>query len=240
MRTVTTYNGAQPRAVIKSFAWSYSRLKNFEACPKKHYHVDIAKDFREEEGEALQWGNAVHKAAAAYLSKGAALPESMKLLRPWCDKITGDGLGVILVEQQLAITKEFMPCEWFGMEAWFRSVADVLKLIELPNDLQVALALDWKTGKIVEDSVQLALMAACIFAHHPKVQRIRTEFIWLAHDAQTRADFSRDDMPKMWKGLWPRIEALQGAHNSQDYPPKPGGLCRRWCPVTKCPHHGDG
>ena len=48
---VTTYNKPKP------FAWSYSRLKNFEVCPKRHFHVDIAKDFREEEGESLVWGN---------------------------------------------------------------------------------------------------------------------------------------------------------------------------------------
>lgn len=102
----------------------------------------------------------------------------------------------------------------------------------------MALVADWKTGKILEDSVQLALMAQCVFAHHPEVQRVRSEFIWLKEDATTRADFSREDMVKLWVSLNPRIAALEHAHNTTTYPAKPGSLCRRWCPVKACPHHG--
>ena len=58
MQVVTTRNKPKP------FAWSYSRLKNFESCPKRHWHLDIQKDIKEEEGEALLWGNVVHKALA--------------------------------------------------------------------------------------------------------------------------------------------------------------------------------
>ena len=58
MQVTTTRN--KPKA----FAWSYSRLKNFESCPKRHYHVDVVKDVREEESEQLKWGNALHDAFA--------------------------------------------------------------------------------------------------------------------------------------------------------------------------------
>ena len=54
----------------KPFAWSYSRLKNFEVCPKRHYEIDIAKNIKEEESEALLWGNTVHRSCADRLSKG--------------------------------------------------------------------------------------------------------------------------------------------------------------------------
>jgi spore coat polysaccharide biosynthesis protein SpsF (cytidylyltransferase family) len=45
----------------KPFAWSYSKLKNYEVCPKRHWHVDVKKDFKEAESEALKQGNLVHK-----------------------------------------------------------------------------------------------------------------------------------------------------------------------------------
>jgi hypothetical protein len=129
----------------------------------------------------------------------------------------------VLAEQQLAITKDFGPTEWFGRDAWYRGVADVIKIAG-----PVAAVLDWKTGKILEDGVQLALMAACVFAHHPQIQKIRTEFVWLKEgDAVTRADFSRDDMPKVWAGVLPRVQALEEAHKTANFPPKPGYLCRR-------------
>ena len=217
---------------MKPFAWSYSKLKNFESCPKRHYHVDIIKDVKEEESEQLLWGNQVHKALAKRVSLGQSLPPGMEKWNKWCERILTSP-GNILVEQQLAITKEFAACEWFGREAWYRGIADVLKI-----NGPVALAIDWKTGKILEDAVQLALMAACIFAHHPEVQKIRTEFVWLKEDVSTREDFERAAMATMWRNLWQRIEQLEHAHNTTSYPAKPGYLCRRWCPVASCPHHG--
>lgn len=239
MKVITTHNGAQGGAstTIKPFTWSYSRLKNFEACPKKHWHVDIAKDVKEEEGEALLWGNQVHKAAAARLKDGKALPPGMEIIESFCQKIltpAGNAESKILVEQKLAITKDFGPCGYFDKSVWFRAVGDVIKIVG-----PVALIGDWKTGKIKEDGVQLALSAMCVFAHYPEVKRVRSEFIWVAHDATSRADFNRNDMPQFWQGVWTRIQALEHAHNTQSYPAKPGGLCRNWCPVTKCPHHGE-
>lgn len=228
VEVVTTHRTGKP------FAWSYSKLKNFEVCPKRHWHIDIQKDVKEEDSDNLTWGNAVHKALANRVSKGTPLPDGMKGYEHWCERITSGGNSTILVERKYAITSDFGPAEYFGRNAWYRGVADVLKLMP-----PVALAVDWKTGKILEDSVQLALMAACIFAHHPEIQKIRTEFIWLKDDASSRADFSRADMASMWRGLWPRIEQLRHAYETTSYPAKPGRLCKRWCPVTQCPHHGE-
>lgn len=221
---------------MKPFAWSYSKLKNFESCPKRHWHIDIAKDVKEEESEQLAWGNMLHKAAAKRLSMGTALPPGMAgagKLEEWCARLLSTP-GVLLVEQKLAINKEFGPCDWFGKDAWYRAVVDVLKVHDV-----VALAIDWKTGKILEDGVQLALSAACIFAHHPTVQKIRTEFVWIKEGGvSTREDFDRAQLPVIWRNIWHRIEALEQAHNTTSYPAKPGRLCRKWCPVTQCPHHG--
>jgi hypothetical protein len=219
----------------KPFAWSYSKLKNFESCPKRHWHIDIAKDVKEEDSEQLLWGNMLHKAAAKRLTVGTPLPAGMDTVEWWCSRLLASP-GTILAEQKLAITKDFGPCEWFAKEAWYRGIADVLKI-----NGDVALAIDWKTGKILEDAVQLALMAACIVAHHPTVMKIRTEFVWVKEgpNVSSRDDFDRNHMAVVWRNLWPRIEQLEHAHNTTSYPAKPGRLCRKWCPVTVCPHHGE-
>lgn len=226
MSVVTTYNKPKP------FAWSYSRLKNFESCPKRHYEVDIIKSVKEEESEQLKFGNMLHDALAKRIKDGTPLPKPFAQYEPWVERIA-DPQGKILVEQKLAITKDFAPCDFFDRQAWFRGIGDVIKIVG-----PVALILDWKTGKVLEDSQQLALMAQCVFSHHPEVQKVRSEFIWLKEDATTRADFTRDDMVKLWGGLFPRIEALEQAHRTTTYPARPGNLCRRWCPVSSCPHHG--
>jgi hypothetical protein len=216
----------------KPFSWSYSKLKNFETCPKRHWHVDVAKDIKEPEGEALMWGNNVHKALADRVEHGTPLPKTMEEYESWAKRIL-TGQGKILVEQKLAINKEFGPESWFSDYAWYRGIGDVIKVVG-----PVALVVDYKTGKIIEDGSQLALMAACVFAHHPEVQKVRSEFIWLKEDANTRADFTREGMVKIWRDLWPRIESLEYAHKTISFPPKPGSLCKRWCPVNVCPHHG--
>lgn len=232
MTTVVT-TGGKPKA----FSWSYSRLKNYETCPKRYWAVDVAKTVKEEESEQLAYGNKLHEALAAAISGRAALPKHFSHFQPHVDKVTAGvtpgGNVKVLVEQKLAIRQDFSACEFFDRAAWYRGIADVAKIVG-----PVAAVLDWKTGKIVEDSVQLALMAQCVFAHHPEIQKIRTEFIWLKEDAVTRADFTREDMVKVWAGLLPRVTLLENAHKVAEFPPKPGNLCRRWCPVDSCPHHG--
>lgn len=224
VRTVHTH--------AKPFTWSYSRLKNFESCPKRHWEIDIAKNIREAESEQLRWGNAVHKALDDAVTKGTKLPIGMEAYQPFIDRLAKAN-GKVIAEQSLAITKDFAPTAYFAKDVWYRNKIDVT-IMSGP----VAMVVDYKTGKILEDSVQLALAAATVFAHNPEVMKIRSRFMWLADDAVTDADFEREQMPAFWSSIWPRIEALKHAHETTTYPAVPGRLCRSWCPVTSCPHNG--
>lgn len=543
--TTTYRDGAPP--ITKPFTWSYSRLKNFRACPHKHWQVDILKTFKEEEGEALKYGNAVHDAMAKRVEKGIELPPTMREFEEEAAKLTSHlPPGVILmVEQNMAITRNFTSCGYFAPDVWYRAKCDVVKIagaagaavdwkglaidtpiptpsgfttmgalkvgdlvfgsdgkpypvmgksvvkslpcyevsftsggavvcdeehlwqadgavmpvtklrarmkISLPtaaelktqklpidpyvfgfwladgkhtsgeatkpdddiwveiqrrgyklganvasagkcrahtilgirgklNDLgvlgnkhipreylwadvtqrqdlirgiadgdgtvnklrkqavievadahfaeavaQVLRSLGervivsevtrrgfgkviqswmvvWRprtfnpficgrkrkaadvitpgrayleikavmpvasvptqcisvgspdrvylcgkefvpthnTGKINEDSEQLALMAQCVFSKFPQVQVVRTKYVWLGSYAETVCDFTRADMPKLWNHLWPELGVYEQAWNNQMFPPKPGGLCKRYCPVTSCQYHGKG
>lgn len=218
----------------KSFAWSYSKLKNYNSCPKRHYHVDIAKDYKEEESEILRWGNMVHDGLASRLGpKKIPLPDNMTSFEEWAQRIESIP-GELHTELKLAMREDFTGCGFFDRGVWLRGVCDVL-VASGP----VAYAGDWKLGKIIEDSVQLGLMAACVFANYPAIQAIRTEFIWLKDDATTRADFKRDDMAGLWNQVLPQVAVLKSANETMTYPPKPSGLCRRYCSVTACPHYGE-
>lgn len=236
MAIVTTRNGNGLPQAPKPFSWSYSRLKNFEACPKRHFEIDLSKNVKEADGEALLWGNAVHNALAARCGPAQTpLPEGMKPYEHWAQKVLAGG-GDIHVEQNMALARDFQACGYFDKgdrPTWFRAKVDFIKIIG-----DVALIVDWKTGKILEDSQQLALTAACVFAKHPDIAAVRASFVWLKEDAESSETFMKDDMPYMWRNLWPRIEALERAHNEMNYPPIQNRLCRSWCPVTKCPYHG--
>jgi hypothetical protein len=228
MTAVTTYQGKKP------FSWSYSQLKGYADCAKRYYHTSVARDVVEEESEQLAYGNLVHKLLADAIGKGTPLPAAhAKDLQPWVDKFRG-GAATILVEQKYAITEDFQPTDWRSRDAWYRGIGDVVKIAG-----PVALVADHKTGKILENSEQLALMAQCVFAHYPEVRKVRSEFIWLAHNATTREDFTREDMPGLWAGLLPRVKALRNARENNIFPPRPGGLCKRYCSVKQCPHWGE-
>jgi len=228
---VTTRRSNKP----KSFSWSYSKLKNFEVCPHRHQQVDLLRAYKEEDSDQLKWGNAVHKALADHIGKGTPLPEGMQGFKKYVERVIGDGTGEICVEQKYALTKEFKATGFFDSDAWFRGIGDVVRIT---GNGKVTLIVDWKTGKIVEDSQQLAFMAACVFAKYPNVQVVRSTFVWIKEDADTTEDFTRKSISEMWAAVWPRITALENAHSTNTYPATPNRLCRLWCPVEKCAHHG--
>lgn len=218
----------------KKFAWSYSKLKNFKTCPKRYYLIDVEKKYKEPEGPALKWGNDVHKAFAARIGEGKAFPPDMEEFEDAALRLLNVP-GKQMVEQQLAIREDLSACEWFAKDAWFRSIADFLAV-----NGPVALAIDYKTGKIVEDSEQLMLMAECVFSHYPEVQAVRTEFWWLKDDAATREVYRRNNRKETWRQVLPKVHTLKQAHDDLNFPPNPSGLCRKHCVVKECPHHGVG
>lgn len=227
---VTTRLDGAP--IKKPFTWSYSRLKNFEICALRHLKTDIEKETKEEESEQLAWGNFIHNAAKVHFANDQPLPKEAEVLKPWSDKVKSTP-GTILAERNYAFTEQFAPCGYFDKGVWFRCKIDLLKLQN-----RVALAIDWKTGKILEDSVQLALSAAAVFYHHPEIVAVRTEFIWLGHEASSSETFTRADLPALWQGLLPRVDRLKQAWESGLYPPTPNNYCARFCQVTSCQHHG--
>lgn len=218
---------------MKPFAWSFSKLKSFETCPKKHYEVDIARNYKEE-SEQLTWGNYVHKALENAILGKATLPPEMAKYQKWVVSIQKAN-GKIEVEKQFALNKDFLPVPYFDREVWYRGKADVVVI-----NGDTALAFDWKTGKIQKDSVQLMLMAQCIFAHYPQVQRVTTFYVWLQENAHSEETFDRQEVANAWIGLLLRVKLMQEAYDTQTYQPKPSGLCRKHCPVVSCPFHGKG
>lgn len=220
----------------KEWAWSYSKLKNFEDCPKRHYEIDILKRYAEEPkpGGPLDVGNKAHDALAKACKGEEPLPVNFSHYQPWVDRVRA-GPGELLVEQRYAITRDFRACAYFARDCWYRGIGDVVRI-----DGPVALILDWKTGKILEDPVQLMLMAQCIFSHYPDVKRVRSEYVWLKEECTSPEVFDRKEVADQWVELLGRVNALEAASKTLTYPPKPSGLCKKYCIVTSCPFFGKG
>lgn len=241
----------------KPFAWSYSKLKNFETCPKRHFHLDLVRDISEKPSDAILWGNYLHDKLAKAVGTDdnhlrsprdriiqEPLPADLARFQPWVAKfLNARAMGAkVYAEINLAITREFAPCAWFDKAAWFRTKVDVLVIT---SDGRMAAAYDYKTGRRQEDSPQLSLTAIATMAHYRTVEAVRTEFVWLKemrdeapYDCVDRVAIWRKDQPSIWNGLAPRVQSLESAFIAQQYPPRPGPFCRRWCPVNVCEHHG--
>ena len=217
-----------------SFNWSFSRLDSFETCAKKYYEYSVARSVKDDSTENLDWGNQVHDAMRDALRSKTPLPEIMKPYQHWVDRVIA-GPGDLLVEQKYALDTNLSPCPYFAPVVWYRGIADAARIYG-----KVGLALDWKTGKKKDNSMQLGLMALCLFQHFAQLDVVRTEFIWLQSDETTPEVFYRKDMPKFVAELLPRVQKLEWAHNTMTFPPTPSGLCVRYCKVASCPYFGKG
>ena len=183
------------------------------------------------------WGNSLHGALAKGVQKGEKLPITMGHYQPFVDSARkyGDAGFAISTELKMAFSRELQPTSYFDNITWFRGVIDLLMLRP-----PVAVAWDWKTGKVIDDLVQLGLFAQMIFAHHPDIEQVETAYVWLGNDAITHQSWTRDKMAGIWASVWPDVQRMEQAYVSGQYDPMPGGLCKRWCPVESCQYHGIG
>lgn len=217
-------------------AWSYSALDSFETCPRRHNLIKITKQVVEPQSDALAWGSKVHKALELRLVDSVPLPPEMATYEPIAAGIVAKAAGGTLqAEQKVALTSSYTPTAFFAKNVWVRGITDFD--IEKGKKLFIG---DWKTGKVNVSSGQMRLMAAMGLAARPWVEEVTTAFIWLNSGEVTAEKFTRADAPGIWQTFLPRVQRLESAAVTKDYPPKPSGLCNRWCPVPRdmCEHRG--
>ena len=210
-------------------AWSYSSLTSFETCPKRYYHIKVAKDITDIPGEAALWGQTVHKYLEDRVKDDTPLPKEVAGYEPLVKPIVS-AKGIKLTEQQFAVTYTLTPTGWFDKDAWCRGIVDV-GVMSFSGDK--ALLLDWKTGKRKPDSDQLKLFAGLAFAHYEKLEQVNTGFVWLKEGKTDKDVFTRKDIPAIWGTFIPRVQRMERAYEKATFLPKPSGLCKRHCPVPK-------
>lgn len=225
--------------MAKSFAWSYSVLSSFETCPKRHYLTKVSKEVSEGQSDEMAWGNKVHKALELRIKNKTPLPETLTAYEKFAvsvDRKQAAGC-IVNAEQKLGIDINYQPVGFFAPTIWARAITDVT--VANPESKRAAV-LDWKTGKPTPASAQLKLCAAMTFSHLPWVDTVSTSFVWLGTGGTTDETYTRDQIPEIWQEFAPRVQRLEHALTAGLFPPKPSGLCAKWCPVPKrmCEHSG--
>ena len=215
--------------------WSYSSLKTFQQCPKKYFHLKIAKDVENEGGEAANYGKIVHKAAEDYIRDGTPMPPQFSYMVPILDALKKIP-GKKYCEIELGIAKKdgkFVACKFDAPNYWWHGIADLLIV-----DGGVAWLVDYKTSKNAKyaDTKQLDLLAAATFLHFPEVLEIKSALAFVVSNEFVRKEHDRVMRHKYLDVMKPELDRLEAAIENKVWNPISGPLCK-FCPVKTCVHN---
>lgn len=217
-----------------NIVWSYSSLKTFEQCPKKYYHLKVAKDVKDVPHEAALYGSDVHKAAEEHVRDGKAMPKKYSYMEPILEslkKIPGDKY----CELELGLTKDLQPCAFKAPDVWWHGIVDLL-IVDPTKGL--AHMVDYKTSKSARyaDVKQLDLMATAVFAHFPEVTKIKSALLFVVSNEFVRKEHHIGNRNEYIGGVMPTIKQLERSLEHGVWNPITGPLCR-FCPVKSCEHN---
>jgi len=216
-------------------AWSYSSINTFKQCPKKYYHLKVAKDVKDASSFAMYYGNRVHKAAEDYIKTNTPIPTKFKFIKKTLDSLKNIQ-GEKHCEKRFGLAKEdgdFSPTGFFSKNVWYRGIADLL----IVNG-DKAYLVDYKTGKNAKyaDTKQLDLMAGATFTHYPEVKTIKSALIYVVSNEFIPKEHT-SDMRKSYINVFDdELKRLDAAQKNEVWNAISGPLCA-YCPVTKCEHN---
>lgn len=225
-------------------ALSWSRISDWNQCPRKFYLKYIEKGFPKEDASKsihLVKGTAMHKQLEEYvyaringtdLSK-VELSEACRNTVPLIEKIIG-AFTQVWPERQVAVTYDFKPTTWFGSDVAFRSIWDFSGIN--PGH---AVIVDYKTGKVAEyadECGQLHLSAAMGNAVY-EAQIVDIFYAFIEHKIIKPAkplQLTNDDFPHI-QAFFKRI--FDTVNSEKEWKARANQYCN-WCPATKaqCPN----
>lgn len=204
---------------------SHSAITMYENCPLRYYRQRVLKEVKDEGNQYSVYGERIHEALEKRLRDQELLPKDAAHYEKLVCAIENTiGDGTLMVEQQMTLTENLEPTNWFAPDAWLRSILDVLIL---KGD--TAIVMDWKTGRRKPDFEQLELFALQVWKHYPEVNHIKASFVWLKDMAMDTERYSREDANGLWAKHMGRIRRIYDSLENDKWPAKPSGLCR-FCP----------
>lgn len=213
---------------MKPAAWSYSRLDSFETCPRRFWHLNVKKDVKEVESDAMIEGKTTHKAFELRIRDGKILPIHLRIHEP-AIKMICQSAGEKIVEQQIALDVNWQPVEWYSKDAWLRVKSDLTQY-----NGAYGVVWDWKTGRPHDDFTQLNLNAAVLLHLAPEIDVVCPVYYWTkSRKVQAGDRIKRTEVSDIWGPILKRVAAYQAAHDKDDFPPRENYFCAG-CPVTTC------
>lgn len=214
-----------------SVVWSFSSLKTFEQCPRKYYHVKIAKDIVEKDTEATLYGKEVHSAAEHYIRDGKPLPKQYQYMQPVLDtlsQIDGDKY----CELKLGLTKDLEACSFNAKNVWWHGIADLVVINEAK---ELAYSVDFKTSKSARyaDTKQLDLVAIGLFKKFPAIKRVKSALVFVVSNEFVRTEHVAEHVARYMEKPAQSVQRIEAAISNNVWNPVQGPLCK-FCPVRTC------
>ena len=221
-----------------SIAWSYSSIKTFDQCPKKYYHLKVAKDVKDSDTTATVYGKELHSAAEFFVRDGTEIPAKFSFVRDTLEalrKIEGEKH----CEIKLGVAKKdgkYIPCEFFDKNVWWRGIADLL-IVQGDKGFLV----DYKTSKNAKyaDTKQLDLLAGAVFLHYPQVKTLKSALLFVVSNEVVQKEHEAMFATAYMSTMHPELARLEAAMTNNVWNPNSGPLCK-FCPVVECPHNRRG
>lgn len=212
-------------------SWSYTAWQQYETCPFQYEAERVSKRFPFKENEHSMRGNRGHKELELRHKEGTPLSEFKEhegLMKRF-DRFR----PISFVEKKLTVDRELKPTaynNWKG--AFCRGIVD-LGWVKGNH----AALLDYKFGKMKDDSPQLRLFALG-FAHWPNVQTIETGFIWCKDRDKTTELVRREEAGAIWSSFLPTVKKIAESKRTGHWEKKKSGLCKNYCAVVDCEFNG--
>jgi hypothetical protein len=219
---------------MSNITWSYSNLSLYQQCPKKYFHLKVAKDVKEPPSDALTFGNEIHKIAQEYIENDKPIPEKFQReMQAPLDRLKAIP-GQKLCENKLGLTADFKPCGFFDRNVWWRGIADIIILQD-----DKAYTVDYKTGKSSKyaDLKQLEILSLAIFKHFPNVKKVKAGLMFLFAEDFVRTEYLAEQQSDLWVSWVADVGQLEASVQNKVWNPKPNFTCRGYCPVTSCDHN---
>ena len=217
-------------------AWSYSKIKGFDTCPKQFYHLNVLKDYKWPEPTAETiFGKELHTAAEHYIKYNKdSLPPKFAFIKPILDKLR-DMDGTKYTEYKMGLNADLDVCEYFDKSIWWRGVIDLLIV-----DGDTARIIDYKTNANAKyaDTGQLELMALGVFKHFPEVKVVKAGLLFVMCNKVIKEEYLIEHESDLWKRWLYEYTQMTKAYKNDVWNPKPSGLCKAHCAILECEHNG--
>ncbi len=216
-------------------AWSYSRLVDFEQCKlraKLKYIDRIPEPARPlppgKTEHANDRGTRIHDAAERFVRGGVELiPELKSFSAEFHDLRNKYKHGMVSLEGEWAINKDWEPVAWGDRDAWARIKLDAFVRLSKTH----AVVIDYKTGKKfgneIKHAEQTQLYQLAAFLRYPELETIDVELWYTDQDDLTHMKYTRSQGMRFFQNFNQRGIAMTSA---EEFPPSPNVFACKWCP----------